>query len=215
MRNLWLGILLAAVESLAFGQLDSDTLTLSASRALTLPPDQLALGIYVTTPASTGLDEVVAGLKSLGITAANFSNVSSSADGVGLSWLFSLAVPLSKIPATVAQLTAQKVQFYTQGSRVSAASLQAHQCSIPILMADVKDYAKKLAGAAGLVVGEVVAMSDGSGFGSVALAQAPPSRPAQSLPISLINNLLTTPRTPIQPAACSLTVKFKLLRLHY
>jgi len=215
MRSLWLGILLAAVESLAFGQLDSNTLTVSATRSFTLTPDQLVLSIFVTTPASTGLDEVVAGLKSAGITAANFSNVRSSPDRVSLSWFFSLAVPYSKIPATLAQLTAQKVQTYAQSPQVSDALLQAQQCPVPVLMADVKAHAKKLADAAGLVVGEVVAMSDESGSAGIRLGQQVPD-PVRGEPVSIgVLTLLTTPRTPIQPVSCSLTVKFKLLRLHY
>src|SRR6266852_1968523 len=114
MRILWLGILLAAVESLAFGQLDSDTLTVLVSQSLDLQPDQVVFGISVTTPASTGLDEVVASLKN---AAVNFSSVTLSRDHATLTWFFTLAVPFSKLAATAAQLTTQKVAFFVQGSQ--------------------------------------------------------------------------------------------------
>src|SRR6266704_2659407 len=113
MRSLWLGILLAAVESLAFGQLDSDTLTVTVSQSLNLQPDQVVFGINVTTPTSTGLDEVVASLKN---PAVNFSSVTSARDHATLTWFFILAVPLSKLAATAAQLTTQKVEFTVQSS---------------------------------------------------------------------------------------------------
>ncbi|HEY6390432.1 MAG TPA: hypothetical protein VIX89_04075 [Bryobacteraceae bacterium] len=216
MRSLWLGILLAAVESLAFGQLDSDTLTVSASRPLNAKPDQLVLTLNVTTPVSTGLDEVVASLKSVGITAANFSYVSSPRDNATLSWSFTLAVPFSKVPATAVQLMARNVQFYPRNFQVSAASLPAQQCQVPVLMADVKASAKNLADAAGLVVGEVVAMSDVSSVSSISFQKSPDPVTGVGLTyaISLANFVLTAPRQP-QQVTCSLTVKFKLLRYHY
>jgi uncharacterized protein YggE len=219
MRSVLLGVLLLALESLAFGQLDSDTLTVSASQPVNLQPDQLIFSIYVTTAASTGLDEVAAGFKSAGITTAIFSDVSSSRDHATLTWFFNLAVPFSKIPATVAQLTAQKVEFYVQGSQVSAASQQAQQCPLATMIADARAQAKKLADAAELVVGEILSLSSGQPLNG---AQAPYVQQQQSSPpqaalggtvfaVSLV-------QIPIQPAVsrtCSLTVKFKLLRYKY
>src|SRR5258708_29238067 len=161
MRSLWLGVLLLAVESLAFGQLDRDTLTVSASQSSSLQPDRVIVRIHVTTPGSTGLDQVVAGLKSAGIVTAALSNISSSPDNATLFWLFTIAVPFSKIPATVTQLTAQKIEFFVQGSQVSAASQQAQPCPVASMMADATAQAKKIADAAELVVGEIVALSIG------------------------------------------------------
>src|SRR5713226_10408269 len=141
MRSLWLGILLAAVESLAFGQLDSDMLTVSVSQSFDLQPDQVVFGISVTTPASTGLDEVVANLKNAAI---KFSSVTLSRDHATLTWFFTLAVPFSKLSATAAQLDAQKVEFTLQSSQAQ----QVPQCSVPTLMAAARAQAKKLADAA-------------------------------------------------------------------
>ncbi len=210
MRSLWLGILLAAVESLAFGQLDSDTLTVSVSQSFALQPDQALLSISLLTPASTGLDELVASLKGSGITAANLSNVSLLREHT-LVWQFTLAVPFSKIPSTAAQLNAQKIPFYVQGSQVSAESQQAQQCPVSNLMAAARAQAKQVADAAELVVGDVLTLSSGN-----------PSTPTLRLSIptaaSRPDSTSVTQFFPIQPVAranCTLVVKFKLLRYHY
>src|SRR5438552_2690258 len=116
MRSLWLGILLAAAESLAFGQLDSDTLTVSVSQSFNLQPDQVVFGIQLTTATSFGLDEVVASLKNAGITAASFSSVASLPNQATLYWSFTLPVPFSKISATAAQLTAKNIAINIQSA---------------------------------------------------------------------------------------------------
>ena len=211
MRSLWLGILLAAVESLAFGQLESDTLTVSVSQSVYLQPDQVVFAIPVNTDASTTLDEVVAGLKGAGITAANLSSVSSFREHT-LNWLFTLAVPFSKLPSTAAQLGGQNIAFYVQGSQVSPALQLAQQCPIANLLADARVQAKRAADAAELVVGDVLALSGGNPLIS-------------SSPTALIGNIqIGTGQIPAaapfvlsQPAVratCSLAVKFKLLRYH-
>ena len=218
MRCLWLGILLAAVESLAFGQLDSDTLTVSVSQSFALQPDQVLLSVSLPTPASTGLDELVASLKGSGITAANLSNVSLLREHT-LSWLFTVAVPLSKIPSTAAQLNAQKIPFYVQGSQVSAESQQAQQCPLPSLMADAKAQAKKLADSAELVVGDILALSGGSpsilnsGIAVPAALLRGNIDPTSGAPFPAVIPAVAIP--PVVRANCSLVVKFKLLRYHY
>jgi uncharacterized protein YggE len=213
MRSLWLGILLATVESLAFGQLDSDTLTVSVSQSSNLQPDQLVFGIRVLTPANRGLDEVVAGLKN---AAVNFSSVTSSPDNATLAWVFTLAVPLSKVAATAKQLTTQELEFFVQGSQVSPASQQAQLCPIPSMMAEAKAQAKNLADAAELVVGDVLALSSGNASIPNSLILVPTA--AARLYTSFLPIQWFAPLNAIQPvarAACSLTVKFKLLRYHY
>ena len=201
MRSLWLGILLAAVESLAFAQLDSDTLTVAVSQSFDLQPDQVVFRMIVTTPASTGLDEVVASLK---IPAIKFSSVNSSRDQATLTWFFTLAVPFSKLAATAAQLNAQKVVFYIQGSQASPESRQAQQCPAPALLAAARAQAKKLADAAELAVGDVLTLSTES-----------PSIPTSLVAVPTAALRLGAIQSVAVRANCSLTVKFKLLRYHY
>jgi len=219
MRSLWLGILLAAVESLAFGQLESDTLTVSVSQSVNLQPDQAVFGIPVITAASTTLDEAVANLNGTGITAANLSSISLLREHT-LNWLFTLAVPLSKMASTAAQLTARKIPFYVQSSLVSPALQQAQQCPITNLMADAKAQAKRVADAAELVVGDVLALSGGSPLISGLPIPVPTAvvgailDPTSFGPLPIATVAPFVPSQPAVLATCSVVVRFKLLRYH-
>ena len=97
------------------------------------------------------------------------------------------------------------LSFAVQGTQVSPGLQQQSQtCSIPDLIADASAQAHKLANAAGLTLGSILAMS------SVA------SNPLEnnSVPAavfgtgtgSFVNSILTTPQS------CVLTVKFSLAR---
>src|ERR1700730_13282796 len=102
MRMFWLGILLATVESLAFGQLDSDTLTVSVSQSVNLQPDQIVFGITQIAPPDRSVEDILASLKAAGITQATFSTVYSVPGSPDLHWVFTIAAPLSKMQATSA-----------------------------------------------------------------------------------------------------------------
>lgn len=216
MRSLWLGILLATVESLAFGQLDGDTLRVAVSRSINPQPDQIVFSISLNAPATTGLDGVLASLKDTGITSANLSNVFSVPGQDSLNWVFSLPVPFSKISATAAQLTAKKVTFSVQSSVASTSP----QCPVSNLMADAKTNAKRLADAAELVVGEVLTLSSGDPLITTSPVAIPTAVQRNVDPIAAIPVLLpyVARLVPVQPAvraSCSLVVKFQLLRYHY
>src|SRR5277367_958329 len=74
---------LLMTSSLLFGQLDSNSVTVSANQNTNLQPDQVVFGIYVTSGINSSLDDVLAALKTSGITIANFSGVSSNGTQVG------------------------------------------------------------------------------------------------------------------------------------
>jgi hypothetical protein len=212
MRSLWLGILLATVESLAFGQLDSDTLTVSVSQAVNLQPDQIVFRVTQIASPDRSLEDVLASLKAAGITQATFSTVSSVPGSSDLQWFFTLAVPLSKMRATSAQLTAQKILFSVQGLQVSDELQRAQQCSIPSMFADIRTQAKNIADAAELVVGDVLSMSQENpqgkfqaSYGSISLA------PTGAFAISQYTWFVSPLPAPVN---CFLTVQFKLLRYH-
>src|SRR5260370_20758386 len=191
MRTFWLIIPLAIAESLAFAQLDSDTLTVSVSQSFKFQPDQVVFNGDVITSVNVGLDEVIAKLKGVGITSAMFSGVYSIKDPLTLRWHFTVPVPLSDLQATIARLTALKVTFYLQGSQVSQQSRDAQQCYVPSLMALAQSRAKAMADPVELVVGQVLELSDESGVG---FGYSQPG-PVQWFHVSLINTILTTPVT--------------------
>ena len=63
---------------LLFGQLDSNSVTVTASQSVNLQPDQVLFGVGVGSSLTTSLDDVLAALQGSGITFANFSGVSGN-----------------------------------------------------------------------------------------------------------------------------------------
>jgi hypothetical protein len=201
----------------AFAQLDSNSVTVSATRSMSQQPDQVLFGVTVQSGFNTSLDDVVAALQGSGITAANFAGVGTGPNPLlsagpvtqSLQWIFALPVPLAKIKDTIATLTtlqksiAQQntglvLSFNVQGAQVSTQAQQSHVCPTADLLADARAQAQKLADAVGLSLGTVLAMSSGtsasSSVGSVSFAGLFVSAP------------------PVLPSICSMTVKFALLR---
>src|ERR1017187_9921498 len=177
-RTLILGFLLSA--SIAFAQLDSNSVTVTASQSVNLQPDQVLFAVYVSTPLTASLDDVLAAVKGAGITSANFSGVYSSAtaqSGTGTGngqppaeqWAFGLAVPFAQMKATVTTLTSLQqstmqansgftLSFSVQSAQVSTSLLQSQSCNIPGLIAEATAQAQKLAAAAGLNLGSILAI---------------------------------------------------------
>jgi hypothetical protein len=189
-------IILALVlsSSLAFGQLDSNSVTVTASRAPSSgSPDQAVFSVVVTSGFDTSLDDVIALLQGTGISAANLqslneysiSNGSSGQATEALNWQFTVTAPLAKNKDTIATLInlqatiAKKnngvtMSFSIQGTRTSVQPPQT--CAQSDLLTDARTQAQKLADGAGVGVGNILAMSSST------------------------------------YATCSLTVKFALLR---
>src|SRR2546429_9770598 len=89
--------------SLAFGQLDSNSITVTASRSTTLQPDQAIFSVDVSSGLDTTIDDVIAALAGSGILIANFQGVNNSFyiyDSTALQpsihWSFTLPVSFSK-----------------------------------------------------------------------------------------------------------------------
>ena len=213
---------------LAFGQLDSNSVTVTATRSTSQPPDVVVFSVVVQSGLNASLDDVVGVLKPAGITGVNFVGVSTP-DGLiftgspalnpltpllrGMQWVFALPAPLAKIKDAVATLTtlqkniAQQnngliLSFAVQGTQVSPQSQQSSACPISDLLADARAQAQKLADAAGLSLGVVLAMSSATSIPAGGLVSAP----AFVAGISF-----STVSAPF-PSICSMTVKFALLR---
>lgn len=208
--------------SLLFGQLDSNSIKVTASQSLNLQPDQVLFAVYVTTPLTASLDDVLAAVKGAGITSVNFSGVNSSAAaqlclGTGSQptpseqWAFGLPVPFAQMKATVSALTSLQqsigqansgftLSFSVQNAQVSTSLLQSQACSIPGLISDATAHAQKLASAAGLTLGSILAMSSNV------------SNPVanNSVPVATIGTFSSGALT--TPQSCALTVKFAVTR---
>ena len=205
--------------SLAFGQGDSNTVTVTASQSVNLQPDQVVFGVYVTTSINASLDDVLAALKGSGITIANLSGIGNGS-GIPLGilpgnpqptptiqWSFVLGVPFAQMKATVTALTSLQqsimqansgftLSFSVQGTQVSASLQQSQVCSIPGLIADATTQASKLASAARLNLGSIAAMSSAGSNSGIAFETISGAFSSQ----------LTVPQS------CALTVKFAVTR---
>ncbi len=209
--------------SLAFAQLDSNSITVSASNNVTLQPDLAVFSVTVTTPLTTGLDDVLTALAGSGITAANFSGVStqlsSSLLNVGtgnqtptplLVWLFTVTSPLANTKATVASLTTLQqnivkanngltLSFSIAGTEVSEQLAQSQTCSLSALITSATTQAQGLAAAAGVQLGAILALSS-----STSTVTTSSQLVSSGAFISTIYNST--------PPPCAVTVKFNVTR---
>jgi hypothetical protein len=219
--------LLFLTASTAFAQLDSNSITVSASRGTTIQADQVVFAITVSSSLDVNLTDVVAAVQSAGLTLSNFQSVSTAPvyqilptgtpqPGMpppGLQWVFALPVPISKLKDTTATLTTLQqsiaknnngmtMSFSVAGTQVSVPLQQSQTCSLPDLLSDARAQAQKMAEAANMTLGAILAMS-----GSIATVQ-----PGSGVPITAylgsfsFSSLLTSPTA--QP--CFITVKFAL-----
>jgi hypothetical protein len=208
-------ILLLLASAAAFAQLDNDTITITA-----LQPDpgqtyQASVSVCLAAEIGTGLDEVLAPLHGLGISERNLV----SAGGVQgwycpytepsekpyVWWQFAYSAPLRTIQQTFATLAQTKASLrpglylaYAVERDWSAAP----ECAVPTLLSQARRHAENVAAAAGLRVGAVVALSDGTvdvSYGSVG---------ASASALAAANMITTT----VSVARCQVIAQFKLLR---
>ena len=225
MRKLKLCGWILALAAPLFGQLDDNTLTVTASRTSLLQPDQALFLVNLTADVSASLDDVVAALQGSGITAADLGGVGSlqSAPAAPNSptlttWTFSLAVSFSQMNGTLSALAAiqqnlakagngMDMTYYLQGTQISAALQAAQTCPLTALVGSAQSEAQQIAAAAGRKVGPIVGMSDGTsvsgGFISGVIAVARTGDFSQSLSTFLLGSAPSP--------SCSMTVEFKLL----
>jgi uncharacterized protein YggE len=164
--------------SIAFGQVESNSITVSASQNASLQPDQAVFSVSVQSGVNTGLDDVLAALQGSGITAANLTSVSSNSFVISfnlsnqpmLQWTFSLTTSLTNTKATVASLTTLQqniakldngltLSFNIVGTQISQQLAQSQACSLPALVASATAQAQSLASAGALTLGPIIAMS--------------------------------------------------------
>jgi uncharacterized protein YggE len=206
--------------------LDTNSITVTASRNASLQPDQAIFGVTVQSGINTSLDDVVAALQGAGITAANFSGVSTLQQGTiiaggfatstspTLQWVFALPVPLTKTKDTVASLTTLQqniakanngltLSFNIAGTQVSSQLAQSQTCSLSGLIADATAQAQSLAAAGGLYLGAIVAIS---GSTANVVSSTPP------IYISSPGYVSTVSSSFVAPPPCAITVKFVATR---
>jgi len=219
-------LLVAAIAAPVFAQTDTNGLTVTANRPLSVQPDQQVLQVNVSSTLNAGLDDVLAAIASAGIKATDLSGVSGpttqyssgNAQTQVLHWSFRFPVPLATVKSTIAALdslmqtiggknSGWSLQFYGTGLQVSQEALATQQCSIPALIADARAQAQKTAAATGVALGPIVAISDGQ--------SAPAATPVVVwggvVSGEIFSGLIFLSPAPSPPPACSVVVKFSLL----
>lgn len=192
--------------SFAFGQLDSNSVTVTASSTANIQPDQATFAVYVNSDVNATLSDVLAVLQPAGIGLSNFSGIGSvSTVAAAEQWAFGLSVPLSQIKATIAMLTGLQqnvpqanknlsLSFSIQGTQVSQQAQQSQICSYADLLTSARSQAQALASAGGRTLSGVLAMSTGISTSTGTVS-----------PLSSLYSATSQ--------ACSLKVKFALLGL--
>ncbi|HLH41765.1 MAG TPA: SIMPL domain-containing protein [Bryobacteraceae bacterium] len=151
-------------------------ISITASRTGTAIPDQILMVLTVTSGIAWGLDDIAGALTQAGVTGMSFSNVYTAYtyDNRGnsnayLQWSFTLATPLTALKNAIGQLLSAEAALSKRNSGVglsfSTGGLQASPqgqpaCSQGALIADATAQAQALAGAAGVPVGPVKAISN-------------------------------------------------------
>lgn len=206
---------------LAFAQLDPYTLTVTASRAVTTTPDQVSLGVFVTSPQSASLADVLAIVQAVGLTQANLINVTA---GTGTNpeplvyWTFTTTVSYSGMKDAITKFNALQsavmkknpafdINFGVSGVQTSPQAVAAQTCPMATLMADARGQAQALAQAAGFGLGSISTITDsgGIGIGGVGVAQSAGS--TFNIATGIVQPYYASPS---QVLICTIIVKFKL-----
>lgn len=198
-------------------ELDSNTLTITASRTFNIVPDQALIWVGVGSTQVLTPDTAAAFLQGSGITADNLTGVSSGIGGT--TWYFSLAVPWSNLKDTLTALASDQrktgprasIDYSVQQAQVSPSLQAAQGCVYPALVADARAQAQKVAAAAGVTVHEIVGLSDGT-------VQAPVPTFAALIPVfslgSVRSGVFVNPfglsGFPAPSSSCSITVQFRI-----
>jgi hypothetical protein len=162
---------------------------------------------------------VLNALQPVGVTAAEFSGVSSVLQAVigdgrnpppQLQWNFTLPSALTSITATINALNTlqqsitQKnsgftLSFLIEGTQISPQLQQMQVCPLAELLSNAQAQAQKLANVAGASLGAVLAMA----------GSAPNSTTANNVSFGILGAYSFS--TPQSSPLCSITVKFSLL----
>ncbi len=214
-----------AASALAFAQLDTNTVTVTASQNLTVQPDQILFSVSVTSGIGSGLSDVLNALQPVGVTAAGFVGVTSvqsvcntpaqpggvcTGPAPQLQWSFTLPAALAGMKSTITALTNLQqsitqnnsgftLSFSIAGTQVSPQLQQMQVCPLAELMSSAQLQAQKLANVAGASLGAVLALA-----GSTPNTSASGSNFIEVGAYTSVQSFST-------PTVCSMTVKFSLL----
>ena len=161
--------------------MEPGSITVVASRALNVQPDQVSITLNITSGVNTGLDDITAVLQQAGISGATLLGVNTinlfTPGGSGsqprLEWNFQLIAPLSNTKDTLATIAGAQqafaktasgvsVSFFVSGTQVSPQLAAAQTCPQADLVKDAQAQAQTVATAAGVSAGTIMDLGTGS-----------------------------------------------------
>ena len=198
MRTPYQFVAVLGFAALAFAQGSPDGVTVTVSRQLPTAPSEAQFLVNVAADATKTLEQVVAVVQPLGISANDLTSVTSypyggpfpmtgPPDPSKVNYLFRLATPAAKIKDTTDRIarirrdldTGFDLQQQMIGITPASADLeQARRRVLPELLAEARKRADELAGAASVKIGSVQGMLDTS---TPPAAYAPYYGPTQAL----------------------------------
>jgi hypothetical protein len=193
--------LILAMAGAAFAQVDGIATT--ATRSVTLSPDEVTFNVTVIAEISTTLEQAVAAVQDAGVTSKNLLGIASSEEYYGpsplsrtsrLTYGFTVTQPYSKMKETTEKLEAARrrlaaesggdVVFTLYVNATEKAVQDARQRLVTELLAEAKSNAQFLANAAGLTLGGLLNVSEnvypasgvpGPYYGSISFSSGSPS----------------------------------------
>jgi hypothetical protein len=175
--------------TLAYAQLDSNSVTVTVARPGAPQPDEVMIGVTVNTGIDKDLTDVVSLLRGSGVTMAHFTGVGAPATAaisvldpgivfpairlgnIAVQWNFTVPAPIARMKDVLAQLSKYQqdalktigsvgVTYSVTGSQLSQAAQLAWSCPVSELLTDARVKAQKLADGAGMNLGVVLAMAN-------------------------------------------------------
>jgi hypothetical protein len=218
-----------------FGQLNSNSISITASRVIYVQPDQVAFYVSVSSGPDATLTDILNALAGAGVTASEFTGAISFYDATpgqtnpwSQNWAFSVPVPFSKMKETAMALASLQQTIAQKNSGLSVSvglpalsvspELQASQkCSNRDLVADARAQAEKLASAAGLAVGSILSIAPGGNLVGVGVPGSGPNVGYISEYVSVGKTgtgitSTTTNGSQASSLSCSLQVEFAVVR---
>lgn len=179
------GLLISSIM-LAQSAADTNTLTVQASRTVRLTPEQATFSVRISTGTETSVAQVLSSVRSIGLDANAFQDVTTGFRSVltlsrtpqqvpSLDYTFQLSVPFGKLNETIGAIDALQKTLATDrkwDTSYSLTGLQAststaeesRQRALPELFADARRKAEGLAKSAGVGVGSIRNISETTSF---------------------------------------------------
>ena len=164
---------LLLTPALVCAQVGWNSVTVTAARNATAQPDQAVVTVTVTSGADQGLAEILSAVEGSGLGDANFVRIQANGytilpgapARIAVGWIFETTVPLAQLKDVTAALSAVQQKLAQQGGGMALSftesagfSAPSQTCDLAGLFADARAQAQKLAGAAGLTPGALLAL---------------------------------------------------------